>query len=190
MRNTNAFILTVISLSLFLFGCSSSSNKYGFVETKDGKSVYLDNSIGRVVFIDKSNRITDFVDLNLGNTEISRIKTDREKNDNAQKLRDWGKQDIAGTRYSVSLQTRYYKDRLLYITDLGPFDDSLKYKSTTIEMDLVDATGFSLEKIHPETWMRVVDDKGVSIKLQYRGEIPMTLDNYLEISSWMLQWKF
>jgi hypothetical protein len=188
MKKMFWFIISV-SCMMCLNNCNSG-NKYSYVENKEGQSVYLDNLKGKVIFINNSNRITDYVDLNLTDQEIQKIKNDKDKNDASQKLKDWGSQSISGTKYSVSFSTRFYKDKLLYIATISPYDEDLRYIASTISIDLVDISGFSLEKISPGNWVKNVDEKGKPTRLSYSGDIPMTLENYLEINNWGLMWKF
>ena len=60
MKKVTAY-LGIITAALLFIGCSLPNNKYEHVESRDGKSVYLDSQTGRVIFVDKSNRINDFV---------------------------------------------------------------------------------------------------------------------------------
>jgi hypothetical protein len=188
MRLHRMLVLASSSLVFLLICCTN--NKYKFIEKSDNGIIFLDNVKGRVIFINRSNRVSDFVNLSLSDSEIARITTKKEQDDASQKLKDWGEQDIAGTKYSIALKTRYYKDRLLYICTLTPYSDTMKQNIDTIKIEFLDAAGFQLESVKPKTWARLVDDNGKGVGFQYSGELPMTLDNYLEIDGWSIQWSF
>jgi len=182
----NKFFLThVFFISLFCFGCQ----KFEHIGTKDGQTAFLDSSNGKIIYINNSNRVVDYVDLNLSKDEISRIKNDKELNDSAQKMKFWGKRDIPGTKYSIELSTRFYNDKLLYILQIGPYDDGISRLANTITVDLVDLDGFSLETIEPKRWIRSVDESGKAQKLSTNGNLPITLENYFEISEWDPSWR-
>ena len=96
----------------------------------------------------------------------------------------------SGTKFTLTLKTRYYKDKLLYILEMKPFDETAAYKAGTVRANLIDATGFTLETIEPQAWFTSVDNKGNKISEATTGSIPMTLDNFLEVNGWSPMWRF
>jgi hypothetical protein len=170
---------------LFCIGCQ----KFEHIGTKDGQTIFLDSSNGKVIYINNSNRVVDYVDLKLNKDEIRRIKNDKELNDSAQKMKIWGERNIPGTKYTLELSTRFYNDKLLYILQIGPYDDGISRLANTITVDLVDLAGFSLETIDPTRWIRSVDASGKAQKLSASGDLPITLENYFEISEWDPSWR-
>ena len=179
------FRIMVIIVSLFCIGCQ----KFEYIGTKDGQTAFLDSNNGKVIYINNSNRVVDYVDLKLNTNEISRIRNDKDLNDSAQKMKFWGKKDIPGTKYTLELSTRFYNDKLLYILQIGPYDDGLSRLANTITVDLVDLAGFSLETIDTLRWVQSVDAEGKAQKLSANGNLPITLENYFEIDEWDPSWR-
>jgi hypothetical protein len=182
MKRTLLFIF-----SLLLIACQSQG-KYQYIETKGGNDLFLNTIEGKVVYVDKSNRIIDYVDLNLNLAEISKIKSEKASNDTAQKYRTFGEKSIAGTSYSASIRTRFYKDKLLYQLSFSPYGEDLYRNTNTISFAFTDTVGFTLEKVEPRGWTRIVEDNGTPIRLETNGQVPMTLENYFEIADWNLMW--
>ncbi len=184
-----AIILTTVALS----ACSdSSTDSYQVINKEpDGKISIINQKTGQLTVINKSNRIEDVVDLDVGSSEIEKIKAAKEKQDAALKIKDWGETQITGTKYKVSLSTRYYKDKLLYRFNFSPSDSTSAMKARQTTIHLRDENGFVLEKINPYlSWSTSVNEKGIPEMESANGEIPMTLDNYLEISAYDPLWSF
>jgi hypothetical protein len=180
-------ILSLLAVTVFIL--SAACQKYSRIGEKDSQSVFLDEYNGKVIYINNSNRVVDYVDLKLNEQEIKEIRTNKELNDSLQKMKDWGDNTIAGTKYSLNLATRFYNDKLLYILELKPYDDNITRLANTITVDLTDIVGFTLETIDPERWTRSVDAEGNPQQLTARGSIPITLENYLEIYDWNPYWR-
>jgi hypothetical protein len=164
--------------------------KYQTAASTDGNLTFIDSQGGKVYYVNKSGSITDVVDLALSAQSVEAIRADKEKRDAAQKNRDMGQQPLSGTKFTLSLRTRYYKDRLLYVLAMEPFDETAVGKATTVRVDLLDSFGFTLENIQPAGWYSMVDAKGVKIRVEAAGSLPMTLDNFLEVSTWGASWRF
>lgn len=104
--------------------------------------------------------------------------------------KDWGSEDIPGTHYSVSLSTRFYDNKLLYILRITPFDNKVKQFARTVSVDLQDKDGFVLAEIDSTlNWTTTVDSAGKEVELNTRGSIPITFRGYLEIYSWGPRWR-
>jgi hypothetical protein len=185
-------IAVALLTAVVIAGCTNGSflDKYQLVSEKDGSMTFLDKRAGKVYYVNKSGNIVDVVDLRISDKSVQTIKTAKEAQDNAQKNRDMGEQSISGTKFKLTFQTRYYKDRLLYHVEMKPFDETAVFKASTIRLDLVDTMGFTLEKIEPSLWFTVVDAKGTKVSVAASGELPLTLDNFLEISDWSPSWRF
>ena len=187
-------IPTVIALSLLALSLSCISNpSHGNVEifnkSQDGKVTLIDQKKERLLVINSNNRIEDVVDLDISSDQVSKIKALKESQDKSTKIRTWPEVTLNGTTYKVKLSTRYYKDKMLYMIDFSPYDEISTYKSATVTIEMKDANGFTLERIIPASWSRVVDEKGIPYAHQSTGEIPMSLDNYLEITDYSPLWR-
>jgi hypothetical protein len=182
-------IVMIVIVTALLLSCFGS-NKYQMASEKDGNLSFVDSQSGKVYYVNKSGNIVDVVDLDIPVASIQTIKAAKEKQDAAQKNRDMGAQPISGTKFTLTLKTRYYKDKLLYILEMRPFDETAAYKAGTIRVNLIDATGFTLETIEPQAWFTSVDNKGNKISEATTGSIPMTLDNFLEVDGWSPMWRF
>jgi hypothetical protein len=177
-------LIIFLFLSLLL-GCKRE-NPFVFIETKNGQSVFLDASRGKIIYVDESNRIIDYVDLKPNQETISEIV---ENKDRAINNKDWGSEDIPETDYSISLSTRFYNNRLLYVLKITPYDDKVKQFARTVSIALSDKNGFNLGEIESTySWITTVDGNGKEIGLNTQGSIPITLRNYLEIYRWGPQW--
>jgi hypothetical protein len=184
-RRLSGNLLMLIFLSLFISGCQKE-NPFVFIETRNGQAVFLDASRGKLIYVDESNRIIDYVDLKPNGETISEIV---ENKDRAINNKDWGSEDIPGTDYSISLSTRFYNNRLLYILEIEPHNDKVRQFARTVKIDLSDITGFNLGEIESSyNWIASVDDTGKETGLNIQGSIPITLRNYLEIYSWGPRW--
>ncbi len=150
----------------------------------------LNKANGTLYYINKSGRIMDIVDLKLSTDAINAIQSEKDEREKAQKYRDLGEQKISGTKYTLYFKIRYYKDRLLYQIEMKPYDDTVSYKASTVEISLTDMMGFSLEQIRPATWTTIVDEKGKKVSMSASGSLPMTLDNFMEIIQWSPRWRF
>ncbi len=190
MEHKKAAIVTFLLFTLS--ACEGGSEKPYEVINKeaDGKISIINQSSGRLLVVNKSNRIDDVIDLNISSEEISKIKEAKQKQDAALKVKTWPEVKITSTKYSIVMATRYYKDRLLYSIKFSPSDKESSYKARTISINLRDENGFVLEKIQPASWVSVINEKGNPVLEQTNGEIPMTLDNYLEISAYDPNWYF
>jgi hypothetical protein len=187
IKNLNALlILALISfLSLFITGCKKE-NPFVFIETKNGQSVFLDALHGKIIYVDESNRIIDYVDLKPNQVLIEEIAENKERSINT---KDWGIEDIPGSDYSVTLSTRFYNNRLLYVLKITPYNEKIKQFARTVSIDLSDKNGFNLGEIESSyDWTITVDDSGKEIGLNTQGSIPITLRNYLEIYHWGPKW--
>jgi hypothetical protein len=182
-------VVVITLLTALLFSCFRT-NKYQLASANEGNLNFVDSQSGKVYYVNKSGNIVDVVDLNIPAASVQAIKAAKEKQDAAQKSRDMGELSLSGTKFTLTLRTRYYKDKLLYILEMKPFDETAAYKVSTIRVNLVDATGFTLETIEPQAWSSSVDDKGNRVSEMSTGSIPMTLDNFLEVSSWYPMWRF
>ena len=187
IKRASVYIIWV-SLILFLSGCNQQqNNRFTFVETKDGLSVYLDGRAGSVIYIDETNRIIDHVSLRPNSGEIGIIESSKRE---ALRSTDRGYRDIPGSPYSVELSTRFYSNRLLYVIRLEPFDNRAREMANTISIQLLDDNGFVLGTINRNTnWVTSVNSEGVEVGLNTQGSIPITLRNYLEINRWGPQWQ-
>jgi hypothetical protein len=147
----------------------------------------MDAEKGKLIYVDESNRIIDYVDLRPDQVSIDRIVANK---DMAINNKDWGSKDIPGTDYSVSLSTRFYSNRLLYVLKLEPYNDKARQFARTISIDLGDRNGFNLGEIESSyDWTNSVDDTGKEVGMNTQGSIPITLRNYLEIYSWGPRWR-
>jgi hypothetical protein len=183
-KKKNLFI-TVFIFSIVISGCQKD-NPFVFIETKSGQSVFLDASRGKLIYVDESNRIIDYVDLRPDQTAISEIVKNK---DQAINNKDRGSEDVPGTNYSVSLSTRFYNNRLLYVLRITPSDDKIKQFARTVAIDLTDRNGFNLGEIESTySWTTIVDNDGKEMGLSTQGSIPITLRNYLEIYNWGPRW--
>jgi len=186
-------IFLAFGVSLLLSSCKEEKNENYQVINKDidGKLSVIDQSKGRIIVINKNNRVNDVVELNLKDDDISKIKLAKEDQDKALKIRSWGNTTITGTKYTLSLSTRYYKDKLLYKLTFSPSDAGTPLKARETQINLRDQNGFIIEKINPySSWVSVVNENGVAQFEQASGEMPMSLDNYLEISAYDPTWTF
>jgi len=104
-------IAFLLCMNLILISCQ----KYEFIGPKEGQSVFLDIFNGKVIYINNSNRVVDYVDLKLASDEISRIRADKNLNDSAQKMKYWGKNEIPGTKYVLELSTSIMLQYKLWI---------------------------------------------------------------------------
>jgi hypothetical protein len=168
-----------------------SSNFQIINKELDGKISIIEPKRERIIVINKNNRVDDVIDLNLKDSDISAIKLAKEYQDKALKIRNWGEQSITNTKYAVTLSTRYYKDKLLYKLTFSPGDSSTPLKARQTTIILRDENGFIVEKINPfSSWVTIIDEEGIPAAEQASGEVPMTLDNYLEIGSFSPTWSF
>jgi hypothetical protein len=176
------FVFSVLAL----LGCNGKQEyPFSYVGERNGQSIYLDGQKGKIIYLDETNRIIDYVDLRPNSSDITAI----EKNKTAAlQSMDRGKEDISGQPYSVSLSTRYYSNRLLYIMKLEPYNDNARRFANTVSIELSDSNGFLLGEIPSSNWTNIVDDAGNRVSLQAQGSIPITLRNYLEIVSWGPKW--
>lgn len=183
----------IFILAGLLVSCSQSSNEsFSFInKDSEGKISIINQKSGKLILINKSNRIEDVIDLNIKDEEIARIKNEKESQDAATKIKSWGEVSITGEKYKVSLSTRHYKDKLLYTFSFMPADSTSAVKARSTRFVLYDENGFALEKINPtQSWSTIVDENGKAKFEQASGEVQMTLDNYLEVSSFSPLWSF
>jgi hypothetical protein len=103
-------------------------------------------------------------------------------------IKYWDDKSIPGTNYTISFSTRYYESKLLYILEIGPYDNNTGRLANTVSVDLVDINGFTLETLEPSQWIRSVDEKGDPQNMSATGNIPITRVNYREIYSWSPKW--
>lgn len=193
LRNLIAMAVCSTALLFLISGCDlqTQSNFQSISKDADGRISIIDQAKGRLIIINKSNRIQDVISLSLNSDEIRKIKREKDVQDSSTKIREWPSVDINKTKYTVSLSTRYYKDRLLYKIKFYPADEMSSIRARTISINLRDVNGFVLEKITPQDeWVTVVDSIAAPIEESANGEIPMTLDNYLEIYSFDPNWRF
>jgi len=172
-------------LILVTLSCKKE-NPFVFVETKNGQSVFLDASRGKLVYVDESNRLIDYVDLRPNATDVQAVVSNKQQaiiNNNR------GTQNIPGTKYSITLSTRFYNNRLLYLLKITPFDDKVKQFARTLSVEVSDENGFNLGEIESTyRWTTIVDFDGKEVGLSSQGSIPITLRNYLEIDNWGPKW--
>ncbi|MDR1930103.1 MAG: hypothetical protein LBQ44_05665 [Treponema sp.] len=108
MKMKNFAVLIFVCLAFA--GCSKKQEyPFSFVEQKGGISVYLDGQKGKIIYIDETNRIIDYVDLRPNSTIVQTIE--QNKND-ALLDKDRGSKNMPGTDYLVELSTRFYNNRL------------------------------------------------------------------------------
>ena len=181
------FALLFIACFFGLLGCDQKQNyPFSYVGERGGQSIYLDGEKGKIIYIDETNRIIDYVDLRPDSMVVSQIESDKW---DALRDQDHGTRNIPGTDYKVSLSTRYYSNRLLYIMRVEPFSDNARNFANTLSVELHDSRGFSLVEIDSSrNWINNVDDSGNRIGLESRGSIQVTLRNYLEIAYWNPRW--
>ena len=172
---------------LLLLGCSGKQEyPFSYVGERNGQSIYLDGQKGKVIYLDETNRIIDYVDLRPNSSDILAIEKNKVA---ALQNMDRGKEDIPGQAYSVSLSTRYYSNRLLYIIDIEPYNDNTRRFANSVSIELSDSKGFLLGQITSSSnWTNIVDSEGKRVSMQSQGSIPITLRNYLEIVSWGPKW--
>jgi hypothetical protein len=177
-------LLFVVFFGLLLIGCQK--NPFEFIETKNGQSVFLDKDKGKVIYVDENNKIIDYLDLNPSAETISSIEFNKNK---ANTNKEWDITSIPGKNYSISFFTRFYNNNLLYKIKLTPYDDNASAFARTVSIRLMDRNGYPLGGIEPTyTWRRTVDDDGKPVELHTEGYIPITLNNYLEISYYSPSW--
>jgi hypothetical protein len=183
-----SFITFCFCGSFTFFGCSQKQNyPFEFVETKSGLSVYLDGARGKLIYMDETNRIIDYVSLKPNSNEITIIEDNKIQ---ALKNTDRGERSMPGTDYSVKLSTRFYSNRLLYVLELKPFDERARRFANTVSIELLDENGFVLGEIDSTyDWTTTVDSNGKEIGLNTQGSISITLRNYLEIDRWGPKWQ-
>jgi hypothetical protein len=168
-----------------LTGCQKD-NPFVFIETRNGQTIFLDASRGKLIYVDESNRIIDYVDLKPNEVSINEIVDNKQR---AINNKDWGSEGVPGTDYSISLSTRFYNNRLLYVLKIAPYNDKIKQFARTVSIDLSDINGFNLGEIESSYgWTTTVDNDGKEIGLNTQGSIPITLRNYLEIYRWGPRW--
>jgi hypothetical protein len=178
-------LVVVLFLAFLVTGCQKK-NPFVFIETRNGQTVFLDASRGKLIYVDESNRIIDYVNLKPSGSVIKEIVSNKEM---AINNKDWGSEDVPGTDYSVSLSTRFYNNRLLYVLNVSPFNDRARQFARTLAIDLSDINGFNLGEIETSySWVTSVDDTGKETGLNTQGSIPITLRNYLEIYKWNPRW--
>lgn len=186
------FLILIIILSTS-FTCSKNDNtkenNFSYIGDKNGQSVFLDTKNGKIIYVNNSNRIIDYVDLQLSEQEISKIMQDKEINDSLQKYKVWNDYVISGTKYTLKFSTRFYNDKLLYLLFMTPYDNNASNLANTISIFLCDAAGFDLESFTPKGWIRSLDADGKPYAMGISGNIPITLENYLEITSWTASWR-
>ena len=172
---------------LGVLGCGQKQDyPFSYVGERSGQSIYLDGQKGKLIYIDETNRIIDYVDLRPKSTDILAIESRKEE---ALQIIDRGKRSAGGTGYSVSLSTRFYSNRLLYIMDVEPYNDNARRFATSLSVELYDGGGFTLGEISSSnSWTNIVDSSGNRVALQSQGNIPITLRNYLEIVRWGPRW--
>jgi hypothetical protein len=185
--NIKIFVVLILVCCIFV-GCSKEQEyPFSFVEQKSGISVYLDGQKGKIIYIDETNRIIDYVDLRPNSTIIQTIE--QNKND-ALMNKDRGSEDMPGTDFSIKLSTRFYNNRLLYMMELSPYNDKARQFARTVSIDLMDDRGFVLGEIEStRSWTARVDSSGKETGLDTQGSIPITLRNYLEIENWGPKWQ-
>lgn len=186
-------VSTILAFScLSLLGCDGLDNKKYEIVDRDanGRLSIINQSSGQMLVVNKSSRIEDVISLNLSDGDVEEIRSEKDRQDAALKIREWPECEIPNSKYKVQLSTRYYKDRLLYQLIFFPSSETSAMKARTISINLRDGNGFVLEKIDPHNWVSVVNDKGKPEKEQANGEIPMTLDNYMEIAYYDPSWRF
>jgi hypothetical protein len=192
MLKYSILIIMIICLS----SCSNlitenKSKDIQIIKGMDGNTTILDSDNKQLLIIGQSNRIIDVIDLQLTEEQISAIKTQKELNDNKVKVNYWNSFTPPKEKYSISFSTRYYKDQCLYRISISPWDTRLQQRGfKLVNLQLSDISGFTLEEVFLPTtdWTRVVDSNGVPTEFQLTGKIPMTLDNYMEVSDWSCTW--
>ena len=188
---TAAICSTVIIFTIYGCNFQKQGDFQPINKDPDGRISIIDQTKGKLIIINKSNRIQDVISLSLNSEEIRKIKSEKDIQDSSTKIREWPETDINNTKYKVTLFTRYYKDRLLYKIKFSPADNMSAFRARTVSVNLRDNNGFVLEKITPQDeWVTVVDSAAVPIEETANGEIPMTLDNYLEIHGYDPSWRF
>lgn len=185
-------VLVVLFLTI---SCSEIKDKnekeLQLLKNIDGSSIILDQEKKQILVVSQSNRIVDVVDLELTLEQITSIKKQKELNDNKVKVNYWSPFIPPKEKYEISLATRYYKDQCLYKITIEPCDNRLQQGQFVLKsLHLYDESGFTLEEvILPVTgWTKLVDADGKPKEYQLVGKIPMTLDNYMEISNWSCTW--
>ena len=175
------FYVILLSMTILVINC----NKYSFVETKNNQSVYLDQEKGKVIFVDETNRIVDSISLNLTVQDIQSIKENKAI---VFEPKIFGVKDI-GTRskYFLSLNIRFYNNKLLYLTTIKPYNSGTRRIANTINILLGDSNGFVLEEFSPRGLVITIEDDE-EVGLDTFGSIPITINNYMEIDNWNPQW--
>ncbi|MDR0598791.1 MAG: hypothetical protein LBG84_01735 [Treponema sp.] len=173
-----------------VLGCGQKRDyPYEFMEEKDGVSVYLDGARGKLIYIDANNNVIDYVSLR---PSAKAARTIAENKEQALKTVDRGTDTLRGTAYSISLSTRFYNNRLLYVLELGPKDDMAWSVAGTVEINLMDADGFSVGTIVPlNPWADTIEttDGGTVECLITQGSVPFSLSDYLEFATWESSWE-
>jgi hypothetical protein len=168
-----------------------SGENFQMQQSINGNITILDQANHRLVVVSPSNRIIDVINLDLTPNQISIIKAQKESNDRRRKEIYWAPYSVPCEKYLVSFSTRYYRDNCIYRISISPYDNKISSGAFSIQtIELSDSSGFILEKIDVslERWTKVVDEKATPIAYQFVGKVPMTLDNYMEISNWDCTW--
>ncbi len=181
-------IFCISSCFFVLLGCVAKQEyPFSYVGERNGQSIYLDGQKGKVIYVDETNRVIDYVELRPDSFDILQIENNKMA---ALQNTDRGERIIPGTNYSVSLSTRYYSNRLLYMIELSPYDDGAWRIAETISIELSDSSGFLLGEIESSrNWISTVNNSGEPVLLNTQGSIPITLRNYLEIVMWRIRWR-
>jgi len=180
-----AFVFLAVCV-FWLLGCSKQEYPFSYVGERNGQSIYLDGQKGKIIYLDETNRIIDYVDLRPNSSDILAIEKNKIA---ALQNMDRGKRDIPGQDYSITLSTRYYSNRLLYIMEIEPYNDNIRRFANSVSVELSDSKGFLLGEIgSSNNWTNQVDDDGKRVSMQAQGSIPITLRNYLEIVAWGPKW--
>jgi len=179
--------VVLVFCALWLLGCNrKQAYPFSYVGERNGQSIYLDGQKGKVIYLDETNRIIDYVDLRPNSSDIFVIANNKSE---ALQNMDRGKKDIPGQDYSITLSTRYYSNRLLYIMVIEPYNDGIRKFANSVSIELSDSKGFLLGEITSSyNWTSIVDGEGKRVSVQSQGSIPITLRNYLEIVSWSPKW--
>jgi len=179
-------------ISLLYISCDTQSNKNNFEilnKSNDGKLTMVDQKRERLLVVNSNNRIDDVIDLDISSKNIDAIKKNKETQDKATKIKTWPLMTINGTEYKIALSTRYYKDRMLYTINFTPYNTLSGFKSSTISIKMNDENGFTLERIIPSNWTNIVNEKAEPYAHQTDGSVPMSLENYLEITNCSPLWR-
>ena len=174
-------MLLFSAMCLVLVGCD-------FIEkTNPANLEYHDRADGKVNILDKRNKILLVVNSD-GRIEnilsIDKVLEENEFLKSKGEKTDWASKRVPGSKYTISLSTRFYSGNCLYNLELAPWDDNATSFARSLTLRLEDKDHFELENVQLMNWHTGVDDKGVNQNMNCSGRHSIDLSTYLEIADW------